>query len=213
MSRMHERLSVSELPRSQRLARGARGSIPGGLALMLSALLLNACATGPYTPPREVKTPAPKSTPAPKAKVSVPEPERPSATPAPRQEAPRTDASRTIAKGVRVERTLPSPAAQAMIQQAQKARAQGQLAQAGSFLERAQRMSPQAAEVYYELAALKMAEGAYGAAEQFCQKALSLAGDDAAFRAQVWQRIAEVREARGDKRGAEEARRQVRRSG
>src|SRR5690606_27690988 len=97
---------------------------------------------------------------------------------------------------------------QAMIDKAQAARQGGQLAQATSMLERAQRMSPQAAEVYYELAAVKMAEGAYVQAEQFCQKALSVAGDDSSLRSRIWQRIAEVREARGDQRGAADARRQ-----
>ena len=179
--------------------RGASAS--PWFALTLSALMLTACTTGPYAPqPPDVVPPTPRSQ-APAA-TPQPAPRAPASSQAPKKAEP----SRTIARGVRVERSRPSPAAQAMIEKARGARKSGELAQAASLLERAQRMSPQAAEVYYEMAAVKMDEGAYVQAEQFCQKALSLIGDDARFRANVWQRIAEIREARGDKRGAQEAR-------
>ncbi len=169
-------------------------------AVCLVSVLLSACATGPYAPPSPVVAPAPRGESAPVISEST--------TPTPQTEPAKPDVSRTIAKGVRTERSLPSPAAQAMIEQARTARQDGQLAQATSLLERAQRMSPQAAEVYYELAAVKMADGAYVQAEQFCQKALSVTGGDASLRSRIWQRIAEIRDARGDKRGAEEARQQ-----
>src|SRR5690606_10209279 len=185
--------------RLQRSSSRSSAGLRWGTVCLMS-VLLSACATGPYAPRAPVNTPTPRAETGPV--VSEP------ATPAPRTEPAKPDVSRTIAKGVRTERTLPSPAAQAMIEQARTARQEGQLAQATSLLERAQRMSPQAAEVYYELAAVKMADGAFVQAEQFCQKALSVAGGDGSLRSRIWQRIAEIREARGDKRGAEEARRQ-----
>ena len=159
-------------------------------ALVFSSVVLTACATGPYAPPPPDAAAPPR---AESKAVERPAPPPASSTKAPTSSKPK--ASQTIAKGVRTERSRPSAAAQAMIEKAREARQSGDLAQAAGLLERAQRMSPQAAEVYYELAAVKMAANAHAQAEQLCQKALSLAGDDARFRADVWQRIADIREA------------------
>ena len=179
------------------------------LAPALLALLLSACASGPYSPSSAPDVVPPTTGPASNQSRTEIEPKAPTT----QQPAQKPDSSRTIAKGVRTERSRPSPAAQSMIEKARAARQSGDLNQASSLLERAQRMSPQAAEVYYELAAVKMEAGSFVEAEQFCQKALALSGDDSRFRANIWQRIAEIREARGDKRGAQEAREKARGQG
>lgn len=172
--------------------------------LVVSATcLLAACTTGPYAPPPPVSAPRHQ---VPTTPESAPEVLSP--TPVPRTTpAPSTESSRTIARGVRTERVQPTAAAQALIQKAQAARRAGDYSQATSLLERAQRMSPQAADVYLELALVKAADGAYAQAEQFGQKAISLSGSDERFRRQAWQVIADIREARGDRTGAAEARR------
>jgi|SRR5690554_147777 len=188
----------------QPLARASRW----WLAVSASCLLA-ACTTGPYAPPPPVIAPQPE---APATRESAPQTLPPS-SPTPSTQSPSMESSRTIARGVRTERVQPTAAARALIQRAQAERRAGNYSQAASLLERAQRMSPQAADVYLELALVKAAEGAYAQAEQFGQKAISLSGSDEGFRRQTWQVIADIREARGDRAGAAEARRLAARQG
>lgn len=202
--------AILSVEASERCVRSLRW-----LASLSATCVLAACTTGPYAPPPPVvpqKPPvytAPETTPGTQSQQSTPS----SSTSSQQSQSQKTESSRTIARGVRTERVQPTAAAQALIQKAQAARRSGDYTQASSLLERAQRMSPQAAEVYLELALVKAAEGSYAQAEQFAQKAISLSGSDDWFRSQAWQVIADIRDARGDRTGAAEARKLAARQG
>ncbi|MCB1866215.1 MAG: tetratricopeptide repeat protein [Chromatiales bacterium] len=113
---------------------------------------------------------------------------------------------------VRPVETKPArtPAAQALYVRARSERAAGRLESAASVLERALGIAPNDAGLWLELASLRLEQGYAERAEQFAAKANALAGSDRASLAQGWRLIAAAREARGDGRGAEAARRRAR---
>lgn len=72
-------------------------------------------------------------------------------------------------------------------------------------LERAQRIAPRSAEVYFKLAEAYVAGDNLGAAEQFTLKGLSLAGSDDRMQRAGWLLLADIRRARGNVAGADQA--------
>jgi len=85
----------------------------------------------------------------------------------------------------------------------------GDVDRALNMAQRAQRISPDSAEVYYRLGRIHQAKGNYARAEQFVLKGLNKAGNDAELRRSGWSLLAEIRTRRGDKAGARQAREQA----
>ncbi|HBM50419.1 MAG TPA: hypothetical protein DD385_09805, partial [Marinobacter sp.] len=119
---------------------------------------------------------------------AVSEPEQPSRTPSYRESG---DA-------------LPA-AAVTLIRDADQRLQQGDSAGAISSLERAQRIAPRSAEVYFKLAEAYVAGDNLGAAEQFTLKGLSLAGNNSSQQRSGWLLLADIRRARGNVAGASQA--------
>ena len=88
---------------------------------------------------------------------------------------------------------LPSATAQSMLAKADSSLQSGQTEAALMWLERAQRVSPSAGEVYLAMAKARASLEQWAEAEQLCLKAQSLAGRDQAFRQRVDEMLARVR--------------------
>jgi tetratricopeptide (TPR) repeat protein len=168
------------------------------LGLFLLVTLLAGCASGPgsiYVPAGgggqarssasgSDEQAAPVQKPAPR----VSEPSAPE--PAPRYQ----DQSEAL-----------SPAARSLIQKADSLLRAGNPQGAISQLERAQRISPRSAEVYFHLARAYAGMQRYGAGEQFARKGLSLAGSNTGLQKQGWMLLADIRRASGNVAGADQA--------
>ncbi len=98
-----------------------------------------------------------------------------------------------------------SPAAQSLIRQADAYLAQGDAGAAITQLERAQRIAPRSAEVYFKLSEAYVAKNQLGSAEQFTLKGLSLTGNDVRLQRSGWLLLADIRRARGNVAGANNA--------
>lgn len=96
-------------------------------------------------------------------------------------------------------------AAVSLIRDADQRLRQGDSAGAIARLERAQRIAPRSAEVYFKLAEAYVEGDNLGAAEQFTLKGLSLAGNDARLQRSGWLLLADIRRARGNVAGANQA--------
>ena len=102
-----------------------------------------------------------------------------------------------------------SPAAASLIRQADDLMAQGKPDAALSQLERAQRISPRSAQVYFKLSEAYVRTGNLGAAEQFTLKGLSLTGNNTRLQKAGWELLASIRRERGNVAGAEQAERRA----
>jgi len=89
----------------------------------------------------------------------------------------------------------------------------GRLESAAASLERALRIEPDNADVWYRLAVIRLLQGQDGQAEQLAMKSNALAGADASLRGRNWSLIAEARRRRGDTAGAQAAEAEARRHG
>ncbi|MBN7768463.1 tetratricopeptide repeat protein [Marinobacter daepoensis] len=96
-------------------------------------------------------------------------------------------------------------AAQALVRDAEQRLRQGDPAGAIARLERAQRIAPRSSEVYFKLAEAYVAGDNLGAAEQFTLKGLSVAGSDERMQRSGWLLLADIRRARGNVAGADQA--------
>jgi len=96
-------------------------------------------------------------------------------------------------------------AAVTLIRDAEQRMSRGDSAGAISSLERAQRVAPRSAEVYFKLAEAYVAGDNLGAAEQFTLKGLSLAGSNNSLQRSGWLLLADIRRARGNVAGASQA--------
>ncbi len=94
-------------------------------------------------------------------------------------------------------------AALTLVRDADQRLRHGDSAGAIARLERAQRIAPRSAEVYFKLAEAYVAGGDNlgGAAEQFTLKGLSLAGNDERMQRSGWLLLADIRRARGNVAG------------
>lgn len=98
-----------------------------------------------------------------------------------------------------------SPAARSLIQRADSLMAAGDTQAAVAQLERAQRIAPRSAQVYFKLSEAYVALDQLGSAEQFTLKGLSLAGSDSSLQRAGWLLLADIRRARGNVAGADQA--------
>lgn len=98
-----------------------------------------------------------------------------------------------------------SPAARSLIKRADSLMAAGDTQGALAQLERAQRIAPRSAAVYFKLSEAYVALDQLGSAEQFTLKGLSLAGSDSSLQRAGWLLLADIRRARGNVAGADQA--------
>ncbi len=98
-----------------------------------------------------------------------------------------------------------SPAAAGLIREASTLLAQDNPRGAIGKLERAQRISPRSAEIYYKLSEAYVALDQLGTAEQFTLKGLSLAGSNTGLQRAGWMLLADIRRANGNTAGANQA--------
>jgi tetratricopeptide (TPR) repeat protein len=96
-------------------------------------------------------------------------------------------------------------AARSLVDEGSRRLAGGDVAGAIASLERAQRIAPRSAEVYFKLSEAYVRNNNLGAAEQFTLKGLSLAGNNDAMQRAGWQLLADIRRARGNVAGADQA--------
>lgn len=154
--------------------------------VVLVTIGMAGCVSRPYVPPTDTEVP----------------------NEAKEDQEPKTQpkrSTRAIAPPVRKTRVEPSPAAQQILANALKAESRGDYDQAILLLERAQRMTPQAGDIYLAMAQVRFSQQDFRTAEQMCLKALSLSGDDRKFKSRAWRTLASVRHARGDTDGAKQA--------
>jgi len=149
------------------------------LILTILALTLSGCATSTFDPTTRPGTSPTTNTTASETPESSSRPSSANATRPP----------------IVVSRIEPGTATNNILSEAIAAREGGHFEQALLLLERAQRITPQAGEVYLEMARVKRQLGQLGKAEQLCLKAISLSGKDLRFRRQVMQEIEFVRRA------------------
>jgi len=169
-------------------------------------LALAGCASGPgsiYVPVgggEQTRAPEP-----PRTSTSEPE-EAPVWRKSEQPEEPRVvDEQRDTAPSYQDSGESLSPAAQSLVREAENLLAQGNTSAAISRLERAQRIAPRSAEVYFKLSEAYVAVGQLGSAEQFTLKGLSLAGDSTRLQRAGWLLLADIRRARGNVAGADQA--------
>ena len=101
------------------------------------------------------------------------------------------------------------PAVVALAQRARDDRRAGRHEAAAASLERALRIEPRNAFLWHRLAALRLAAGQPAEAEQLAIRSNSLTRDLPELRRRNWRLIAQARAARGDQRGAIDARRRA----
>jgi len=168
-------------------------------ALIVLAGTLSACATGPdggsiYVPVGTDETAAPEP---PRVSSGADEPrvERKSEQPETERRAP----------SYQDEADALPAAASSLIRNAEDLLAAGNAQAAISQLERAQRIAPRSAAVYFSLSEAYVAMGQLGSAEQFTLKGLSLSGRDSSLQRAGWLLLADIRRARGNMAGADQA--------
>ena len=102
------------------------------------------------------------------------------------------------------------PAVLALLEHAQQQANDGDLESSAASLERAIRINPGSAVLWYHLATLRLAQGEARQAEQLAVKSNSLAPGNRVQQSRNWTLIAESRRQRGDSKGANAAERRAR---
>lgn len=97
-------------------------------------------------------------------------------------------------------------AARGLLASADSALEAGNDGRALDLIQRAQRIAPDAAAVYYALGRIYREKGNPARAEQFVLKGISKAGNDQALRQEGWSELAAIRARMGDQAGAADAR-------
>ncbi len=180
------------------------------LAAGLLIVGLTGCASDIYAPPgsadrRAEPVPQPPTVDESRDDSSP----RLSEQPEPRTE-PRTPQERSPSPGYQEQGDDLSPAAVSLIQRADALMSEGKPEAALSRLERAQRISPRSAQVYFKLAEAYARSNNLGSAEQFTMKGLSLAGSNTRLQKAGWELLASIRHERGNVAGAEQAEQRAR---
>jgi Tfp pilus assembly protein PilF len=98
-----------------------------------------------------------------------------------------------------------SPEIASLVQRADQYRMKGEYAQAQSVLEQALRIDSRNPRTWYQLASLKLDEGAPDSAETFARKSLRYCEPESREAAQNWLLISEIRRRLGDQSGAKQA--------
>lgn len=96
-------------------------------------------------------------------------------------------------------------AVQTLIKDANNAVAAGQLDKAASSLERAVRIEPNNAGIWYDLAQIRLHQNRYAETENLAKKSIGLAGEGSSLAKRNYKLIAASRNAQGDSSGAMDA--------
>lgn len=176
-----------------------------GRAVVCAVLLLAGCASGPgggiYVPAGErPQAPKPPLTDGAAKPADEPQVWRKSEQP-PEQKSQQ----QTGEPGYRESGDQMPDAAAGLVKEADSLMAQGNGPAAIVRLERAQRIAPRSAAVYFKLSEAYVMTGQLGSAEQFTLKGLSLAGRDERLQRSGWLLLADIRRARGNVAGAQQA--------
>lgn len=99
-----------------------------------------------------------------------------------------------------------SPAVGALVVAANQNTSSGNLDAAGATLERAIRIEPRNADLFYKLALIRLKQSKPGLAEDLAKKSALLAANDRTLKRHSWLLVAHARELRHDFKGAREAR-------
>ena len=174
-------------------------------AVVCAVLLLAGCASGPgggiYVPAGErPQAPKPPLTDGAAKPADEPQVWRKSEQPAEQKAQQQTGVP-----GYRESGDQMPAAAAGLVKEADTLMAQGNGAAAITRLERAQRIAPRSAAVYFKLSEAYVMTGQLGSAEQFTLKGLSLAGRDERLQRSGWLLLADIRRARGNVAGAQQA--------
>jgi Tfp pilus assembly protein PilF len=102
------------------------------------------------------------------------------------------------APGIRTQ----SPAVVALLETAEQQANAGDLEAASASLERAIRIDPRNAVLWYHLATVRLSQGDAQAAEQLAVKSNSLAPGNSVQQSRNWQLIARARRAQDNEKGA-----------
>lgn len=165
----------------------------------LVVVVLNGCTAPTYYPPR----PGGQLPPVIEQGSGVPVEERESVPPVTRPSVPVPVPQQPVAR--------PQPAAVvALLDTAETQANDGDLEAAAASLERAIRIDPRNAALWYHLATVRLSQGNPTAAEQLAVKSNSLATGNTAQQARNWNLIASARRSRDDETGAQEAERRAR---
>lgn len=117
------------------------------------------------------------------------------------------DSSETSTMGEpTTEKRTPPPstdsATLALLQQSERAAANGSVGDALAYTERAVRLEPRRADLWTRLAALELQSGDAETAIQYANKALTLARQRVDWQRDAWLVIADAKEFQGDQEGA-----------
>jgi predicted Zn-dependent protease len=182
-------------------------------AVVCAVLLLAGCASGPgggiYVPAGErPQAPKPPLTDGAAKPADEPQVWRKSEQPfeqKSQQKAQQKAQQQTGVPGYRESGDQMPAAAAGLVKEADTLMAQDNGAAAITRLERAQRIAPRSAAVYFKLSEAYVMTGQLGSAEQFTLKGLSLAGRDERLQRSGWLLLADIRRARGNVAGAQQA--------
>ena len=103
-----------------------------------------------------------------------------------------------------------SPAVVALLDQAEQQANAGELESAAASLERAIRIDPRNAVLWYHLATVRLSQGESSQAEQLAAKSNSLASGNHSQQARNWRLIAQARREQNNPRGAATAEQRAR---
>lgn len=169
-------------------------------ALLLPGLLLAGCYTAPQRPAAEIgqRSPLPDNTERDNAVVVAPARER--------------DIQISAYEPAPVLPLAPlhSKAVGALLEAAREQERNNDLNGAVGTIERALRIEPRNAHLWYRLANLRYTQGRHGLASDLASKSLALAGADVVLKRDSWQLIAKAKRASGDITGAKVAERKAR---
>lgn len=115
------------------------------------------------------------------------------AAPAPSPRVPPERSAKPVSPPQPVARVTPTPEAASLLARAEQALAVEDYDMAALWLSRAQRLSPNAGEVYLAMALLQARQQQWQQAEQFCLRAIALAGQDQGFRQRAEAMLERVR--------------------
>jgi hypothetical protein len=139
-----------------------------------------------------------ETSPAEQQAVVAPEPERAPPPPPPPPPLPKFEPLETFAPL--------SPAVGALASAANHSSQSGNVDSATSTIERAIRIEPRNATLYYKLALLRLKQSKPRMAEDLAKKAALLASNDPQLKKHSWILVARAREIQGDIKGGKEAR-------
>ena len=100
-------------------------------------------------------------------------------------------------------------AVQTLLNDAKQAAANNQLDKAAGSLERAVRLEPRNASIWYDLAQVRLHQGQYTKAETLAQKSIGFSGGNSALIKKNWNLISLSKQAQGDTAGAEAAKKKA----